>query len=73
MNKIRITLAIEAKLRNEERTSKLEKLVNAFITFWKITLESSLRPDAKAKLLWLIVIAVTYLLCRLLPLILNRL
>ena len=75
MNKIKITLEIESKGRNVRHVSLLEKLVSAFIRFWKITLASNLRPEAKTKLLRLIVvlIAVTYILCRILPLILNHL
>ena len=75
MNKIKITLEIESKHRNGRHVSILEKLVNAFIRFWKVTLASDLHPSAKAKLLRLIIvlIAVTYLLCRILPLILNHL
>jgi hypothetical protein len=71
MNKIKITLQIESK--KEKRISKLEKLLKSFLLLWKVTLESNLRPNAKAGLLWLIVIALTYLLCRILPLILNHL
>jgi len=77
MNKIKITLEIESKHKNERRVSKLEKLVNAFVRLWKATLASDLRRSAKTKLLCLIVISVTlptliYLLFRILTLILNH-
>ena len=73
MNKIKITFEIKSEHKNEKRTSKLEKLVNAFIRFWKVTLVSNLRPDAKFKLLRLIIvlIALTYLLCRIFAIVLN--
>ena len=78
MNKIRITLEIESKHRNERRTSKLEKLIGAFVRLWKATLASDLHPSAIAKLLRLFVIssallALAYLLSCILALVINRL
>jgi len=77
MNKIKITLEIQSRRRNERRTSKSEKLVNAIVRLWKATLTSDLRPSAKFKLLRQIVVSGTllvlaYLFARLLPLILNH-
>ena len=77
MNKIKITLEIESKRKNERRVSKLEKLVNAFVRLWKATLTSDLRHSAKTKLLRQIVVystvlVVTYLLFCILMLILNH-
>jgi hypothetical protein len=77
MKKIKITLEIESKHKNERHVSKLEKLVGTVIRFWKITLASDLRPNAKIRLLCLIVISITlpssiYLLFRILTLILNH-
>jgi len=73
MNKIKITLQIESK--KERHVSQLEKLFNTFTQFWKVTLSSDLPANSKFKLLQLIVvlIALTYLLCRILPLILGKL
>ena len=78
MKKIKITLEIETKYGNGRSVSKLEKLVNAFIRLWKVTLASNLCPKAKTELLRLIVVfstllALTYLLFCILTLILNRL
>jgi len=78
MKKIKITLEIHSEDRNKRRTSKLEKLFNAFLRFWKAILVRDLSPRTKAKLLQLIVIsstilALTYLLFRILTVILNHL
>ena len=78
MKKLKITLEIKSEQKNERRVSKLEKLVNAFVRFWKATLASDLRPSSKIKLLQQIFIfstllALAYLVFCMLTLILNRL
>jgi hypothetical protein len=77
MKKVKITLEIESYRKNERRISKFDKLVNAFVQLWKATLTSSLRSSAKNKLLRQIVvsstlIALSYLLVCILPILLNR-
>ncbi len=69
MKKLKITLEIEAKHETKKRVSTLEKLISAFVR-----LASNLHSIALAKLLQLIVvlIALTYIICHILPLVLNR-
>jgi hypothetical protein len=78
MKKIKITLEIEAKHRNERHASKFEKFVTSFLRLCEIMLASDLRPNAKVKILRLVIIsstlmALTYFLFCVLTLIVNRL
>jgi len=70
MKRIKITFEVKSEHKKERHTSKFEKLIGAFMR-----LASTLRPEAMFKFLRLIVVlmALIYLLCRILPLILNRL